>query len=278
MTIKTHSSTADLPAGAVALCGIGIDANSSHLLGAAAGPAAIRTQLHSGSGNYVTEDGIDILSRLVDVGDVNVANEAGSAADADLITERVALILAAGAKPLCLGGDHSVTYPILRAIGPSYPQLTIVHIDAHPDLYDSFDDNRFSHASPLARVMEDGLGAHLIQIGIRTATEHQRQQAERFGVETVEARNFNRFDPAAVPGPIYVTIDLDGLDPSVAPGVSHHEPGGLTTRQLFDLLAALGGPIVGADIVELNPTRDVVDMTAMVAAKLLKELAAHMMR
>ena len=126
--------------------------------------------------------------------------------------------------------------------------------------------------------LEDGLCARLIQIGIRTATDHQRQQAERFGIETVEARSVDRFNPGAILGPIYVTVDLDGLDPAFAPGVSHQEPGGLTTRQLFDLLAALQGPIVGADIVELNPRRDVVDMTAIVAAKLLKELAAHLMQ
>ena len=278
MAIGPHLSTADLAPGDVAVCGVGIDANSSHLLGAAAAPAAIRAQLHSGSANYVTEDGIDIIGGLVDVGDVAVANEAGSEADADIITDSVRSILAAGAKPLYLGGDHSITYPILRAVGPAYADLTIVHIDAHPDLYDSFDDNRLSHASPFARIMEDGLCAHLIQIGIRTATDHQRQQAERFGIETVEARSVDRFNPGAILGPIYVTIDLDGLDPAFAPGVSHQEPGGLTTRQLFDLLAALQGPIVGADIVELNPRRDIVDMTAMVAAKLFKELAAHLMQ
>jgi len=266
---------AGLKAGTVAMFGVGIDANSSHLVGAAAAPAAIRAQLHGGSGNYTTERGVLLDGIVVDVGDVVVQNATGSTEDFDAITAAVDSILATGAAPLALGGDHSVTYPILRAVGPRHRGLTIVHIDAHPDLYDDLDGNPLSHASPFARIMEAGLCCRLVQVGIRTATAHQREQAERFGVETVEARSFSSFDAATVSGPTYVSIDLDGLDPAFAPGVSHHEPGGLTTRQVIDLIAALPGPVVGADIVELNPARDVVDMTAMVAAKLAKEVAAR---
>ncbi len=261
--------------GLVALCGIGIDANSSHLAGSADAPEAIRAALRGGSANDVTEAGVDISEVLVDVGDVTVTNDAGSEPDADSITTAITAILASGATPLSIGGDHSITYPILRAVGPKNPGLTVVHFDAHPDLYDNFDDNRFSHASPFARTMEDGLCDRLIQIGVRTATAHQRAQAVRFGVETVEARSLSAFDPSSVAGPVYVTFDLDGLDPAFAPGVSHHEPGGLTTRQAFDLIAALPGPFVGADVVELNPSRDLHGMTAMVAAKLVKELTAR---
>jgi arginase family enzyme len=90
-------------------------------------------------------------------------------------------------------------------------------------------------------------------------------------------RQLGRFDGAALAGPIYLSIDLDGLDPSVAPGVSHHEPGGLTFREVLDVIDSLPGPLVGADIVELNPSRDVVDMTAMVGAKLVKEIAGAML-
>lgn len=266
----------DLGPGVVGLLGIGVDANSSHRRGAALAPAAIRGQLHSGSANFTAESGVDVEPLVVDVGDVPVANEAGSRDDARVITEAVGSIMATGAAPLCLGGDHSVSYPILQAIGPRHAGLTVVHIDAHPDLYDQLDGNRLSHASPFARIMEDGLCDRLVQVGIRTANAHQREQAERFGVEAVEARAFASFDPAGVKGPTYVTVDLDGLDPAFAPGVSHHEPGGLTTRQLLDLIAELPGPVVGADVVELNPTRDVEDMTAMVAAKLVKELCARL--
>lgn len=267
---------AEIQAGRVALCGIPVDANSSHLRGPASAPTAIRSQLHSGSANYTTERGVDLSQWVADIGDLALVNETGSEDDADVITSTISALLAAGAKPLSIGGDHSVTYPILRSVGPAWPGLTIVHIDAHPDLYGNFGDNRLSHASPFARIMEEGLCERLIQVGIRTANAHQVEQARRFGVETVEARFAESFDPAAVTGPIYVSCDVDGLDPAFAPGVSHHEPGGLTSRQVFDLIAKLGGEVVGADVVEVNPACDVVGMTAMLGAKLVKELAGAM--
>ena len=178
---------------------------------------------------------------------------------------------------ITLGGDHSITYPILRAFRAHHDDLTVVHIDAHPDLYDDLDGNPLSHASPFARAMEAGCMSRLVQLGIRTATPHQREQAARWGVEMVSPRELQRFDPSTIRGPVYLTVDLDGLDPSAAPGVSHHEPGGLTMRELLDVIDALPSPLVGADVVELNPSRDVVDMTAMVGAKLVKEIAAAML-
>jgi agmatinase len=261
---------------AVTVLGIPIDANSSYLPGCAAGPGAIRAALHSGSGNSVTEHGVRVKAAWDDRGDLAVTNEAGSRADADLITDAVRGLLDSGRPLISLGGDHSVTYPVLRAFGSRHPDLTVVHVDAHPDLYDDLDGNPLSHASPFARALEDGCMARLVQLGIRTATPHQREQADRWGVEAHPARDLSGFDPASVTGPIYLTVDLDGLDPSEAPGVSHHEPGGLTMREVLDVIDALPGPIVGADIVELNPSRDVVDMTAMVGAKLLKEITGAM--
>lgn len=262
----------------VGLLGAPVDANSSHLRGCADGPAAVREALHSGSANWCAEDGTDVRDLLLDLGDVDVENTTGSTSDRDLITSTVGDAVSRGLLPLTIGGDHSVTYPILRAVGGLHEHLTVVHVDAHPDLYDDFGGNPLSHASPFARAMEDGLCSRLVQIGIRTATPHQREQAARFGVQTVEARSFSSFDPTSIEGPTYLTIDLDGLDPAFAPGVSHHEPGGLSTRQVLDLVAAIRAPIVGADVVELNPVRDVQGMTAMVAAKLVRELAAAMAR
>jgi len=262
----------------LALLGLPLDANSSHLFGCAGGPAAIRKALRSGSGNDATERGIDVVTALGDVGDVALTNERGSTADADAITASIGAILDDGRRPLSLGGDHSVTFPILRAVAERYERLTVVHIDAHPDLYDDLDGNPLSHASPFARAMEHGCMTRLTQLGIRTANAHQREQAAKFGVEMLGPRDLHRFDPASIDGPVYLSVDLDGLDPSVAPGVSHHEPGGLTFREVLDVVDALPAPIVGADIVELNPSRDVVDMTAMVGAKLVKEIAGAMLR
>ena len=261
----------------IAVLGIPLDANSSHLKGPAKGPAAIRATLHSGSGNHATEHGVDATSAIEDLGDLELANTAGSVADADAITAQVAAIAATCQQLICLGGDHSVTYPILRGMAANHPELTVVHIDAHPDLYDDLDGNPLSHASPFARALEAGCMQRLIQIGIRTATQHQHDQARRWGVEMISPRELASVSSLDIKGPVYLSIDLDGLDPSVAPGVSHHEPGGLTFRELLDVIDALPKPIVGADIVELNPDRDVVDMTAAVAAKLLKEVVGAML-
>lgn len=262
----------------ISVIGIPWDANSSFRFGCAAGPAAIRTALHSGSGNDATEHGEHVVPKLRDLGDLELANVAGSFADADVITAAIDDEMTAGHRVISLGGDHAVTYPILRAVARHVDDLTVVHIDAHPDLYENFEDNPLSHASPFARALEDGCMTRLVQLGIRTATTHNREQANRFGVEMIGARELDRFDPSTLSGPIYLTIDLDGLDPAVAPGVSHHEPGGLTVREVLDVIDSLPGPIVGADIVELNPSRDLVDMTAMVGAKLLKEVAGRMFR
>lgn len=261
----------------ISLLGVPLDANSSHMRGPALGPAAIRAALHSGSGNHSSEASVEVVGELDDIGDVDVANVVGSHADADLITTAIRQQLDVGRQTITLGGDHSITYPILRAFREHHDNLTVVHIDAHPDLYDDLDGNPLSHASPFARALENGCMTKLVQIGIRTATPHQREQASRWGVTMIPARKLSDFDPTALTGPIYLSVDIDGLDPAVAPGVSHHEPGGLTVRELLDIIDALPGPLVGADVVELNPTRDLVDMTAMVGAKLVKEIAAAML-
>ena len=179
-----------------------------------------------------------------------------------------------GVAALFLGGDHMVTNPILAGLASVHGPLNILHFDAHPDLYADFAGDPLSHASPFARIMERGDATRLVQVGIRTANRHCREQAERFGVETIEMR---AFDAGTVPipeGPLYVSIDMDALDPAYAPGVSHHEPGGLSARDILSVLHRVDRPIVGGDVVELNPTRDINGMTAVVAAKFVKELAA----
>jgi agmatinase len=262
----------------ISLLGVPLDANSSHLFGPAEGPEAIRTALYSGSHNSFSEASIEVIAHLADIGDVAIANELASENDARLITEAFADQLAAGRQTIALGGDHSITYPILRAFRHHHDDLTVVHIDAHPDLYDDLDGNPLSHASPFARALEHGCMKNLVQLGIRTATAHQREQAERWNVKMISPRELPMFDGSRLDGPIYLSIDLDGLDPAAAPGVSHHEPGGLTVREVLTIIDALPGPLVGADVVELNPTRDLVGMTAMVAAKLVKEIAAAMLK
>ena len=195
-----------------------------------------------------------------------------------LVHDAVHGTLQQGHLPILLGGDHSVTYPILRAIGPLHPKLSVLHIDAHADLYDEFEGDRYSHACPFARVMEENLVNQLVQVGIRTLTGHQKEQAERFGVEIIDMRAWADGARPSIAGPVYVSLDLDGLDPAFAPGVSHREPGGLSVRDVLNVIFALNGPIVGADIVEYNPVQDLGGMTAQVAAKFVKELSGLMRR
>jgi agmatinase len=263
-----------MPAFPVTLVGLPTDRHSSFLRGPALGPAAIRAALSSDSGNTSTESGlqIGIEIELRDRGDVPLREADG---DDELIENAIRAAIQDRTCPIALGGDHSVTFPIVRALAGGTGPVNILHFDAHPDLYDSYGDNPRSHASPFARIMEAGLAKQLVQVGIRTLNHHQREQARRFGVQIIPMRGFSPERVPVLDAPLYVSIDLDGLDPAFAPGVSHHEPGGLSVRDVLDVLERQRAPLVGADVVELNPRRDLHDMTAMVAAKLVRELAGY---
>jgi len=268
-------SITDLNAMKISLLGIPWDENSSHLRGAAAAPAAIRRALNVPSSNLSCENGLDFSALdLRDGGDLP-ATLSGQAMFEE-IEQAVGAELDQQRRVISLGGDHAITYPILRAYARRYPDLSILHIDAHSDLYDNFEGNRLSHASPFARIMEEGLVKRLVQVGIRTMTGHLREQVERFGVEVFEMRDWRDDQHLDFDSPVYLSVDLDGLDPAFAPGVSHPEPGGLSTRQALSLIQQSNGTIVGADIVEYNPSLDPTGITGMVAAKLLKEIAARM--
>ena len=258
------------------LIGLPYDASSSYLRGPAEAPPLLRAALHSTHWNTWTEQGQDFEgpNGLRDAGDLELA--AGANARLQIEAGIVALI-GAGGRPLALGGDHSVTYPILRAVSRTHPSLTILHIDAHPDLYDEFEGDRFSHACPFARIMEEGLASRLVQVGIRTMNVDQRSQADRFGVEVIDMRAWVTGTRPAVDGDVYLSIDLDGLDPAFAPGVSHREPGGLSVREVLTLVQEIRGTLVGADVVEYNPRQDPAGVTATVAAKIVKEVAGRML-
>lgn len=254
-----------------------LDFNSSHLRGPAEAPEIIRRVVFNGSANTTSETGVDIAGdvRVNDAGAVHWEREADAF---PAIEQRAAQLLEQGHKLLTLGGDHSVTYPLIKAIAKQHQGLTILHFDAHPDLYDELLGNRHSHASPFARIMEQGLAARLVQVGIRTLNRHQAEQAEKFAVEVHEMKHWQPGQDLKLEGPLYISFDLDALDPAYAPGVSHHEPGGLSVREVLGILQRIDAPIVGADIVEYNPTRDINEMTAMVCAKIYKELIALMLR
>ncbi|MEP6686853.1 MAG: agmatinase [Gemmatimonadales bacterium] len=258
------------------LIGLPYDASSSYLQGAAEGPSLIREALQSPSWNSWCEQAREVTGAggLSDAGDLVLPpTEEGRIR----IEAGIAELIAAGHRPLALGGDHSVTYPVLRAVSRGLSRLTILHIDAHPDLYDEFEGDRYSHACPFSRIMEEGLASRLVQVGIRTMNEPQRVQAERFGVEVIDMRAWQTGTRPSVDGAVYISIDLDGLDPAFAPGVSHRDPGGLTVREAIGLVQQAGGYLVGADIVEYNPRQDLGGLTATVAAKLVKEVAGRML-
>ena len=256
------------------LIGLPYDASSSYLRGAAGAPPAIREALACDSTNGWSESVREVVPLIADAGDLELpaTDEARS-----LIEAGIRRVLGQGGRPIALGGDHSVTYPVLRALGPLHPGLTILHFDAHPDLYQDFEGDPHSHACPFARILEDGLASRLVQVGIRTMNGHQRDQAVRFGAEVIDMRAWSRGVRPEVRGPVYVSIDMDALDPAFAPGVSHREPGGLSSREVIEVLQALPGPVVGADIVELNPAQDPFGLTAPLCAKLVKELADRML-
>jgi len=256
------------------LVGIPFDGQSSYLRGAGDAPPKIREALRCDASNRWTESGVNLgaAGSFDDAGDL-----AFSETDAfEAIESDIGNLLDEGRKPVSLGGDHSITYPILKAFARRYRELTIFHFDAHPDLHDEFEGNRLSHACPFARIMESGLARRLVQVGIRTATQHQREQAKRFGVEVIEMPGLPAYGKLKAAGPIYISFDMDVLDPAFASGVSHREPGGMSVREAISHLHAIEGDIVGADVVEYNPVCDSDGVTAIVAAKIVKEILGKM--
>lgn len=259
------------------LLGIPNDDNSSSMKGPSEAPALIRRELYSDVYSLWSETGIDLGAKgtIVDHGDILFD---GAHDPWDLIERDVGRAMASGDPLISLGGDHAITHPIMRAVRRRHPRLTVLHIDAHADIYHAYQGNPRSHASPFARIMEERLADRLIQVGLRTVNPHHREQFERFGVEAVEAMHFRQDMKLDIDTPVYVSLDMDGLDPAYAPGVSHREPGGLSPRQVIDLIQGIEQPIVAADIVEYNPRCDISNMTAIVAAKLLKEIGGMMLK
>lgn len=252
------------------LQGIQFDEKSSFQKGPRLAPPVIRNTLYSDSANLFAENlrSIEELD-IEDKGDFEIAEYF----DIESITSRN---LTSDDKLLTLGGDHSITFPVIKAFSEKYPTLDILHIDAHSDLYDEFEGDKYSHACPFARIMEGGYANRLVQVGIRTLTQHQAEQAEKFNVEIHQMKNLNLSAIGLFKNPLYISLDMDAFDPAFAPGVSHHEPGGLSSRQVIDLIQSLDANIVGADIVEYNPEKDWHDMTAFLAAKMMREILVKM--
>jgi len=250
--------------------GFPYDKKSSFLKGASKAPPLIREKLFSPSSNTFAENGVDINNAgTLDKGDFKISDYF----EIEKITSKH---LDEELRILTLGGDHSITFPIVKAFAKIYPRFDILQIDAHTDLYDEFEGDKFSHACPMARIMEGGFATHLVQIGIRTLNTHHREQAKKFGVEVHEMRDFKTENITPFKNPVYISIDLDGFDPAFAPGVSHPEPGGLSSRQVIDVIHGINQKIIGADVVEYNPDREIGELTVVLAAKIMKEILGKM--
>ncbi len=255
----------------ITLQGMLYDSKSSYLRGPALAPPLIRKAYRSDSANYFAENGMELRPEIFnDLGDFEIKDYF----DIEKITTQN---LHKESPLITLGGDHSITFPILKALNEVHGLVQILHIDAHGDLYQNFEGDPYSHACPFARIMENKLATRLVQLGIRTLSSHQREQAKKFNVEIIEMKDYTETKLPHFEKPIYLSLDIDALDPAFAPGVSHYEPGGFSTRQVLDIIQHIKAPIIGADIVEYNPTRDINDMTAMVSAKILKEIVAKIL-
>ena len=260
----------------IEIFGVPWDEKSSFMRGCRDAPHKIWDAFNCESANRCSESGISLAKSTLLTFQGSIPLTSGNAVLTEIETA-AAEIAAGGTLPIFLGGDHAITYPLVKGLHKTYPDLNILHFDAHPDLYDELYGDSYAHGCPFARIMEEKLATRLVSVGIRTMTPHQRSQADRFGIEIVDMINFVSETPLIFEGPLYVSLDLDVLDPAFAPGLSHHEPGGMTTRELLRVIQNIQGTLIGADIVEYNPYRDIQNMTSMVAAKLLKELAAKML-
>ena len=284
---KSDISDAELRELQVAAIGVPMDLGVSNRNGARFGPRALRTIERIGPYNHILDCTPLSELRVADIGDVPFRSRfslEGCHADIEQFFTR---IVAAGVAPLAAGGDHSITHPILRAVGAKQP-VGMVHIDAHCDTGGEYDGTKFHHGGPFRSAVLDGVldPKRCIQIGIRGASEYLWEFSRDSGMTVVHIEDFARMGCEAViemarsvvgNGPVYVTFDVDGLDPTFAPGTGTPEIGGLTTREALQLLRGLKGlNVVGGDVVEVAPQYDATTNTAQAGAQMLFEILSLM--
>ncbi|HEY5596964.1 MAG TPA: agmatinase [Candidatus Bipolaricaulota bacterium] len=256
-----------------ALLGAPYDAGSSFRPGARLAPASIRQM--ASSLNACSERGLDLSNlNAVDRGDLPLNNRVKRAFG--LIEEEVGFLLDAKIVPVVLGGDHSVTVPCFKAALARYPKLRLLYFDAHPDLYADFEGDPYSHACVVSRILEleGASGKRMAQWGIRASTPAQEAAARKAGMRTVCAWDLAG-QTYASDDPVYVSFDIDVLDPSCAPGCGNPVPGGLSMREALNLIHAIKAPIACMDVVEVNPLLDPSGISALAAARVAVELVAN---
>jgi guanidinopropionase len=267
----------------IALIGVPLDLGVTNRTGTRLGPRAVRAVDRVGPYEHVLRLAPIIDHKLADVGDVPFSSRFSlqqSHADIEAFFDKVE---SAGVIPLAVGGDHSITHPILRSIGRRRP-VGMIHIDAHCDTSGPLEGSRFHHGGPFRQAVFDGVldPERSIQIGIRGSAEINAEFSHESGMTVIHAEEFARMGVAAVidkarsvvgAGPTYLSFDIDALDPAFAPGTGTPEIGGLTTREALDLLRGLAGlDIIGGDVVEVAPQYDSSNITAHAGAQMLFEI------
>ncbi|KXF74700.1 agmatinase [Paramesorhizobium deserti] len=276
----------------IALAGIPWDGGTTNRAGARHGPREVRNYSSlMRSTHHVFKTEPFKVANIADVGDLAV-NPIDLQDSLRLIEAGVAEIVAAGALPLCVGGDHLATLPVLRAVARKAP-VGLIHFDAHSDTNDTyFGNNAYTHGTPFRRAIEERLldPRRVVQIGIRGSIygpdEHDWAIAQ--GIRIIYMEEFSRRGPDEIMAeardivgedPAYVTFDIDSIDPSMAPGTGTPEIGGLSTREAQQLVRLLDGlNLVGADLVEVSPPFDLAGMTSIAGATIMFELMCVLAR
>ncbi len=271
----------------IALVGVPMDLGVSNRPGARFGPRAVRSIERIGPYHPTFRGVPKSVVHAADVGDVPFRSRFSLEQSIEDIEQYYDALTAQGVRPLSVGGDHSITYPILRALGKNAP-VGLVHIDAHCDTMGAFDGSKFHHGGPFRLAVLDGVldPERTIQIGIRGASNMFWEFSHASGMTVMYMEDFMRMGVTAVAeraravvgaGPVYVSVDVDGFDPAYAPGTGTPEVGGLEAREGLALLRALGGlNVIGADVVEVAPQYDPTTNTSQLAAQLLFEEFALM--
>jgi agmatinase len=271
----------------VAMVGVPMDLGVTNRPGSRFGPRALRTIERIGPYNHVLDCAPVHDLRVADIGDVPFQSRYRLELSHDDIERRINQIVDAGVVPLSVGGDHSITHPILKAVGKHGP-VGLIHIDAHCDTGGAFDQTKFHHGGPFRNAVLDGVldPTRTIQIGIRGSAEYLWEFTYESGMTVVHAEEIPAIGIAAViekakkivgDGPTYLSFDIDSLDPAFAPGTGTPEVGGMTTREVLEILRGLKGTnLVGGDVVEVAPQYDSTTNTAHAGAQVLFEILSLM--
>lgn len=267
----------------VAILGVPMDLGVTNRNGSRFGPRALRTIERIGPYNHVLDCAPVQELRVADIGDVPFRSRYRLEMSHEDIEKRVNQIVDAGIIPLSVGGDHSITHPILKAVGKKHP-VGMIHIDAHCDTGGAFDQTKFHHGGPFRNAVLDGVldPTRVVQIGIRGAAEYLWEFSYESGMTVIHAEEVAAMGIPAIiakareivgDGPTYLSFDVDSLDPSFAPGTGTPELGGLTTREVLELIRGLKGiNLVGGDVVEVAPQYDATTNTAHAGAQTLFEI------